>query len=488
MLSRRDFLKQGATLSALAFAFSPFKYLWADARNWAELRGLLSGTGAELCFPGENNYSSYKKLFNLRLTPAPAAILRGSSEVAIQRAIEWCSTNDIPVHCRSGGHSYEGLSSGSGLVVDMRPFQKLNIDTANNRAQIGAGHLLGSLIEKLFRNGYAIPTGSCATVGLSGLTLGGGVGLSARQWGLTCDQVNSFKVILADGKLVTASSQENPDLYWALRGGGGGQFGIVTEFDFSLKRAYEVYTFVLKWPRSQYKEVLENWQQQIQTGSKQVTSIFKLVGNANGMGDVKIVGQVLSRDNLRAPTEQEARELIRPYVVGRPSQTNLQRRTFLDAANYFAGGEDPPVKFKAKSSYAYKALDRDAMSAIQSELDNIPSGSTVALMFDSDGGAVADKSSEDTAFFHRKALYSVQYYTQWGGATSSSQQLNLMNRIYQNINPHFSGYCYYNYCDADLDRPLSRYFGDNVQRLKEIKDTYDPNGLFQNAIQNFSSR
>jgi len=488
MFTRREFLKQGASLSALALSFSPLRFLWADSRNWEELRALLSGTGAELFFPGENNYSTYKKLFNLRFNPSPAAILRGASELAIQRAVEWCTTQNIPIHCRSGGHSFEAFSSGPGLVIDLRPFQKLSIDTTQHRAKIGAGHLLGSLTEKLYRNNYAIPTGSCATVGLSGLTLGGGVGLSSRQWGLTCDQVNSFRVVLADGRIVTADREENPDLFWALQGGGGGQFGVVTEFDFSLKRALDVYTFVLKWPRAQFKSVLQNWQQLTTSGSRQITSIFKISGNSSGMGEVKIIGQVLSRDNTRPPTEEEARALIRPYVVGRPSQTLLQRRNFLEAATYFAGGEDPPVRFKSKSSYAYELLSNDAMSVIESELDNVPAGSSVAMMFDSYGGAVADKDPLDTAFFHRKALFSVQYYTQWANTADSEQRLNLMRRVYRNVNPYFSGYSYYNYCDSDLEAPLQKYFGENAARLKEIKGLYDPNGLFQNSAQNLSPR
>ncbi len=488
MITRREFLKHSASLSALALTFSPLKYLWAQQRDWAELRALLNGTGAELCFPGESNYSTYKKLFNLRFNPAPAAILRGSSELALQRAIEWCSSQNIPIHCRSGGHSFEALSSGAGLVIDLRPFQKLSIDTNTHRARIGAGHLLGSLTEKLYRSNYALPTGSCATVGLSGLTLGGGVGLSSRQWGLTCDLVNSFRVVLADARIVNASQEENSDLFWALKGGGGGQFGVVTEFDFSLKRALDVYTFVLKWPRSQFKSVLQNWQQLTLSGSKQITSIFKISGNANGMGEVKIVGQVLSRDNSRPPTEEEARALIRPYVVGRPTQSTLQKRNFLEAATFFAGGEDPPVRFKSKSSYAYEILSQEAMSVIESELDNIPSGASVAMMFDSYGGAIADKTPSETAFYHRKALYSVQYYSQWANNSESEQRLNLMRRIYRSVNPYFSGYSYYNYCDSDLEAPLEKYFGENAERLKEIKNIYDPKGLFQNSIQNLIPR
>lgn len=492
MISRREFIKSLSSLPLLAIGFSPLKYLWGQDRNWASLRALLAGTGANLHLPGEQAYSNFKSLFNLRHRASPSAIVRGASTTAIQQTIQWAQENQVPVHSRSGGHSFEALSSGPGLVIDTRPFNQISIDREAKRCRVGAGVMLGNLIQVLAQAGFALPTGSCATVGVAGLTLGGGMGLSSRSWGLTCDRLVSAKAILADGSSVTLSETENSDLFWAIRGGGGGSYCIVTEFEFSLMRALDVYTFAISWPATYFSRVLRNWEKQILNGSEQINSILKITANSSGAQEVKIVGQILSQDNLSAPTENEARSLLSDFLgqalLNSATTKRFQRRSFADAATYFAGGEDPPVRFKSKSSYAYEALSDEGVVAIEDALSELPSRFNLALMFDAYGGAIANKATNDTAFFHRKALYSVQYYVQWATDDESSSKLSTMRSVYSKINPHFSGYAYVNYCDADLVNPLELYFGDNLERLAQIKLSRDPHNIFRNSIQNFNEQ
>jgi len=502
MLSRRDFLKGLGSLPIVTLAQLPLsRFLWGQDQNWGALQQQIASTGSQLSLPGDAAYLSAKQIFNLRLNPSPAAILTGSSEDAIQKAIAWAAQNNVNVYGRSGGHSYEGFSMGPGLVVDTRGFNTINVDSDAQTATIGAGSLLGRVIHTLSdgtsNNGFAIPTGSCGTVGVAGLTLGGGMGLSSRMWGLTCDNLNSVRIITADGNIQNVSSTQNADLFWALRGGGGGNYGVVTSFEFNLHRALDVVTFTMAWPGSQFERVFTNWQQQIQNtqsqnglNPRQVTSIFKINANSSGITDVRIVGQVLSGDGQNAPTTSDARALIQPYAVGNPSASHLNPMTFVKAAEFFAGGthfpeDDPPVRFKAKSSYCMEALDSNAMSTIRSALaNNIPSGAGVCLMCDSYGGAIADVAADATAFAHRNALYCMQYYVQWGNSSSDTSMLNMMNALYTQINPNFSGACYPNYCDSDLPNPLAAYYGDNLARLQSIKKTVDPSGLFKNSIQN----
>ncbi|HJY59497.1 MAG TPA: FAD-binding oxidoreductase, partial [Streptosporangiaceae bacterium] len=242
----------GAPMSARASAASGPP----TSADWTALARDLSGP---LVRPGESGYTTAKELFDPRfdsLRPAGIAYCRNPHDVATSLA--FVRKYGIPVAARCGGHSYAGWSSTSGLIVDVTRMAGVNV--SGSTATVGAGTRLIDFYNGLAAHGRAVPGGSCPTVGISGLTLGGGIGVVGRAYGLTCDNVTSMQVVTADGQIRTANAKTNSDLFWACRGGGGGNFGVVTSFTFTTHPAGAICLFFLSWPWSQAARVISAWQ------------------------------------------------------------------------------------------------------------------------------------------------------------------------------------------------------------------------------------
>src|SRR5579862_1998791 len=226
------------------------------AADWAALARDLSGP---LIRPGESGYTTAKELFDPRfdsLRPAGIAYCRNSHDVATSLA--FVRKFGIGVAARCGGHSYAGWSSTSGLIIDVT--RMAGVSVSGSTATVGAGTRLIDFYNGLAAHGRAVPGGSCPTVGISGLTLGGGIGVVGRAYGLTCDNVTSMQIVTADGQIRTANASTNSDLFWACRGGGGGNFGVVTSFTFTTHPAGAICLFFLSWPWSQAARVIAGWQ------------------------------------------------------------------------------------------------------------------------------------------------------------------------------------------------------------------------------------
>src|ERR1700733_323807 len=227
-----------------------------NSADWKALARDLSGP---LIRPGEAGYTTAKELFDPRfdsLRPAGVAYCRTPHDVATSLA--FVRKYGIPVAARCGGHSYAGWSSTSGLIIDVTRMAGVQVD--GSTATVGAGTRPIDFYSGLAAQGRAVPGGSCPTVGISGLTLGGGVGVVARAYGLTCDNLQSVQLVTADGTIRTCDPSENSDLFWACRGGGGGNFGVATSFTFGTHPAGDIVVFFLYWPWAQAEQVLSAWQ------------------------------------------------------------------------------------------------------------------------------------------------------------------------------------------------------------------------------------
>ena len=245
--------------------------------TFATLEKQLSGA---LARPGQSGYRPTTLLYNPRFfsQPAPQAIAHVESTADVAACVRFAAEGGAPVRIRNGGHSYGGWSSGKGLVVDLAKLKAIKVDGAAMTATIGAGALLGDVYSELAAQGVSIGGGSCATVGVTGLTLGGGVGVLARTYGLACDQLAAAKVVTADGKVRTVDKDTDADLFWALRGGGG-SFGAVTELTFDVRAAPRVQTFFLQWSWSAAPEVLAAWQDWMSDAPRELWSTCKLLAD-----------------------------------------------------------------------------------------------------------------------------------------------------------------------------------------------------------------
>ena len=256
--------------------------------TYDQLAMQLSGT---LARPGQSEYQPRALLYNPRFfsQTEPAAIALVESAADVAACVTFAADGGAPVRVRNGGHSYGGWSSGPGLVVNLAKLNKVTVDTAAKTATIGAGALLADVYSQLGAKGVSIGGGSCATVGVTGLALGGGVGVLARTYGLTCDQLASVQVVTADGRVRTVNANTDADLFWALRGGGG-SFGAVTELTFNVRPAPKMQTFFLQWPLSSAATVLAAWQEWMPKAPRELWSTCKLLVEPGRGSRVLIAG------------------------------------------------------------------------------------------------------------------------------------------------------------------------------------------------------
>ena len=419
--------------------------------------------------------------FNLRTTVRPQVIAQCKTAHGVSLAVQWARQHQFALCGHGGGHSYEGFSSCSGIVIDVRKMDAVVIDAANQTARIGAGCLLGDVAEKLFVQKFALPAGTCKPVGIAGLTLGGGHGLASRKFGLTIDSLLSAHLVDASGNELNASATENPDLFWALRGGGGGNFGIVTEFTFKVHPVNRVIAFRIVWPNNFPTAVLKKWQSFAQSAPDELGFVLVMSGGQGHITGIRCTGLYLPQTASETPTVSKLKTLLAPLLsIGGPTLTTKQF-SYIEAARYFAGNGDPDrVFFKAKSDYSPGAWTSEAVSTFIGALRNL--ASPVAAIFEAYGGAINRVAETATAFPHRgDTRFCLQYYAEWSSASSTNGKVAAVRALYAAMRPHVPGYSYVNYIDLDLPDYAPAYYKANLPRLQTVKQQYDPDNFFHFA-------
>jgi FAD/FMN-containing dehydrogenase len=501
---RRRFMMAGAALGAGA-AFGASALVGrsrADTRpaagptnaDWAALRSKLSTH--TLSRPGDRSYPLAHQLFDPRfdfLHPSGIAYCGNATDVST--ALTFVKKFKLRFRVRSGGHSYAGWSSlDGGLVIDVSKINHFRV--GNGTITVGAGLDLIHLYENLAAHGLAIPGGSCPTVGLAGLALGGGIGVLSRQYGLTCDAIESLQIVTADGAVLNCDGTQHTDLLWASKGGGGGNFGVATSFTLRTHKLSGLVVFFLQWPFARANRVISGWQSWAPHGPSELWSNMHLSSAFGGTPQISVGGTWLGSV---AGANRAIRSLI-ARVGAQPSFISVVHKTFLQAMLYEAGcsnltvmqcnttpsGVLPRVPSFAKSDFF---TDRLPASGIQAAINAIelaggvrgPQGGGAAIAFDALGGAVNQVRPQATAFVHRDALWDIQYSTSWtspGSASGVAHAHAWLRDAYADLHPHANGQAYQNYIDPDLKNWRQAYYGANYPRLSRIKHRYDPHNLF----------
>jgi FAD binding domain/Berberine and berberine like len=476
------------------------------ASDWAALGRDLSGP---LVRPGEASYPVAKRLFDPRfdvLSPAGIAYCRNPQDVST--CLAFVRKYGVPVAARCGGHSYAGWSSTSGLIVDVTRMAGVQVN--GTTATVGAGTRLIDFYSGLTAQGRAVPGGSCPTVGISGLTLGGGVGVVARAYGLTSDNLQSVQLVTADGQVRTCDSRENSDLYWACRGGGGGNFGIATSFTFGTHPAGDIVVFFLYWPWAQAERLISAWQSWAPHGPDELWSNMHLSaapgggtpGSKGGTPTIEVGGTYIG-------TVGEAyTQLEKLYAAAgsRPSSYYLNTMSWLDAMlleagcsnltvpechlpTQVAGGQLSRASEFAKSDIFTTPLSSAGIGTLLSGVENLrdvdgaPGGSG-GIAFDSLGGAVNRVAASATAYVHRNGLFQAQYTTGWTVPSNGVPPAGALRQrawqlaFWKSMRPYASGQAYQNYIDPDLADWRTAYYGANLTRLTQIKAAHDPGNVF----------
>ena len=441
---------------------------------------IIPAADGQVLRPGDAEFNTLLP-FNLRTTVRPMVIAQCRTPHAVSLAVQWARSHGVALCGHGGGHSYEGFSSCAGIMIDVRKMNAITIDAASQTARIGAGSLLGTVAETLFTQHFALPAGSCKPVGIAGLTQGGGHGFTSRKFGLTCDSLLAAHVVLANGSEVNASATENPNLYWALRGGGGGNFGIVTEFTFKLHPVNRVIAFSIKWPNNYPTNSLKTWQSFAQSAPDELSFVLNMTGGQGAISGIHCSGLYLPANAGGTPTVGDLQTLLAPLMaVGNPVLTTRQF-SYIEAVRYFAGDGDPNrIFFKAKSDYSLSAWSDAAVATFIAALKASPY--PIAAIFEAYGGAIGRVAAADTAFPHRgDTRFCLQYYLQWSSSASTNGRLAAIRALYAAMRPHLPGYSYVNYLDLDLHDYAAAYYRDNLSRLRMVKQQYDPDNVFHFA-------
>src|SRR5829696_1697715 len=420
-------------------------------------------------WPQDPAYDEARADFNSRLSHFPAAIVICGDARDVQNAVRWGREEGLPLSARSGGHSYEAFSVlDGGLVVDLSGLNAVDIDRQRGEAIVGVGVRLGDLYRRLGDAGFALSAGTCPTVGIAGLTLGGGFGFLSRQDGLTCDNLLAVDMVAADGALVHVSAQEQPDLFWALRGGGGGNFGIATSFTFRLRPIDDVTLFSVTWPWDEATAVLDAWQHLAPVTDERLVAEFHLPDSR--VGTVTSEGQFAG-----AASELEA--LLRPLLqVGTPSTPQIWSVPFLTAVDYFAGTAVAHTTFKNTGAFAYEPLSPAAIATLIEQMGTSPSQRNKVGLYPF-GGAIASVDPAATAFVHRRALFNLQYMAYWDTPADGQTNVTWVRDLRTAMSPYTTG-TYVNFVDADLTDWATAYYGANFDRLVEVKAAVDPDDVF----------
>lgn len=414
-------------------------------------------------------YDEARQNYNGRFQKFPLIIVYCLYTEDVVNAIKWVRKHRIPFRVRDGGHSYEAFSLlNGGLIIDVSELCHIQINENQGTVRIGAGCRFKDIYETLWQKGLTIPAGTCPTVGVSGLTLGGGHGLLSRQMGLTCDSLIEIEMVTAHGRIIRANRNENASLFWACRGGGGGNFGAVTSFIFRTHPIYIVSHCRMTWDFDDLAAVVDAWQRRAPYFDTRLTSLLALP--ARSQGDLRFTGVFIG-------TQTDLEQLLLPFPEAIPPKTvSFHTNTWAEVVDLFA---DTPAKqelFKNSSAYVYEMLNEAGIATLVRYLDDAP-GPINVLALNAYGGAIAQVPTDATAFFHRRALFSMQYQSYWFEKDQAEQNIDWIESFRTSMLPYTRG-AYCNYCDRMIADWPTAYYGDNLPRLQEVKRMYDPENLF----------
>jgi hypothetical protein len=482
---RRQFLRDslqfaGKTALAGAFLIPGWKAL-AVSDAWSspaedpllELARQLQGA---VLLPDDERYPGARLVYCRRTEEVrPLAIAMCETESDVRRALEWAKSRRVPFRVRSGGHSFEGYSVTTGLLIDVSCLDTISIDREAATLTVGAGAKLGAIHEAATAHGFHFVGGTCSTVGIAGYTLGGGMGTLSRPFGLAIDQLLSLRMVTADGRAVRASGHENPDLFWACRGGGGGNFGIVTEFQFQLHPiAGPITLYESNWHGERAQEAYMAWQKWGAMLPREMTSIFYISASPGHIDYASMRGQFLG-------PKSGLERLMQPlFSDSPPNASRIWEATAKEVIRYFGDdGHFIPQLFKAKSAMLERRWSESDVATLLEKCTRPDQPGTADLHFSLLGGAVSEVEECATAFPHRKGVWaSLEVSTMWGDTADTPKFLGWMNQLGGEIARLGSHRAYGNYIDADLPGWENAYYGANLSRLREARAKWDPEGTF----------
>ena len=441
---------------------------------------LQQGFTGELLRPTDLGYADAPAVWNGMVARNPGLIIRCGSVEAVQAAVIAASRANVLTAVRCGGHSLAGYSTcEGGVVIDLSLMRSAIVDEEKRRARFSGGCLLGDVDRATQKVGLVYPAGVVSQTGAAGLILGGGFGWLTRRFGMSCDNVEGFTLVVADGSVVRASARENSDLFWALRGGGG-NFGVVTEFEVKLHPLTSVLFGTGMFLGDDITRVLQYWREFMPQAPDNLKWSFSLrlaPKSENIPPDVR-GQQVASESVLWIGAPEQGRSDVE-HVLSVCSATAVTKHilSFVDLQT-MADWEFPAGRrYYTKSGYL-KILDDDAIACMVRALATIPSPMTqIEIAYQ--GGAAARVAAEETAFGDRSSPFIVNVLGSWLEPAEDANNISWIRDLFANLRPSMTPGVYVNFMSADEEDRVTEAYRERWDRLVAVKSHYDPDNFFR---------
>jgi hypothetical protein len=476
LTTRRQFVQQ-TTLATAALYGRPIEILAGAQRilesreqaagtpDSAAIRKLVSQISGNVITPETPDYASARLIFNRAFDKHPALLVRCASASDVARSLEFTQNQNLPLAVRAGGHNRAGFSvCDGGVVIDLSGMNRVAVDADKRVARAQAGALVRDLDQATERFGLATTSGGCPTVGIAGLTLGGGQGQLMSKYGAACDNLISAQLVTVDGRQLEASQNSNPDLFWAIRGGGG-NFGVMTALEYRLHPVTDVLAGTLIYPAGRTAEMLQTFEKLVSTAPDELNVLCGVLPSGRG-----------ARFQLQffyCGDPRQGDELLKPLRALKPQEDNVRVKPYLEAQA--AGFLRAPVAH-FQTNLFLPELSAPAIAAITAAADQAPSTNRVFIV--PLYGAISRVGITDTAFPLRRPGYEVDITGLWSAPAEKESAVRWVKSLRDSLQPFAHG-VYANQLGETSDALVRASYGTNYARLVEIKKKYDPGNVLR---------
>jgi FAD/FMN-containing dehydrogenase len=435
------------------------------------VREFAAGLRGEIVRPEEDGYDAARAVFNGMIDKRPALIVRCAGTSDVIRGVDFAHAHDLLLAVRSGGHNVAGKAVCDGsLMLDLSPMKGMRVDPARRRVRVQSGLTLGEFDHETQAFGLATPLGVVSMTGIAGLTLGGGLGWLNGKHGLACDNLLSADVVTADGRLLTASEEENEDLFWGIRGGGG-NFGVVTSFEYRLHPVGPVLAGGLRYPAAKARDVLRFYHE-FASGCPDELSTSALLGRAP---DGSLVAGITV---CYCGAIEEGERVLRPLrAFGSPLEDGIRPMAYTALQSAPDEGFPPGQQHYWKSSNLEHLSDEaiEVMVRLVKEMPSPSSGVGLQQMH----GAASRVDPAATAFPHRDEHYDLLILSQWANPADSEENVRWTRELFEAMQPFVGKGVYVSNLGEEEGDRVKEAYGEHYERLVALKDRYNPTNLFR---------
>jgi FAD/FMN-containing dehydrogenase len=443
------------------------------------IESLRSRVSCPVVTPGDPGYDKARRVYNFMIDRHPAAVVQCMSAADVASVVAHAADTGMELAVRGGSHSVPGFGTGDGaLVADLSGLSSVTVDPYRRTASAGGGMTWGGFDEATSAHGLATTGGIISTTGVGGLTLGGGIGYLARAHGLSCDNLISAQVVTAEGEIVTASDLQHPDLFWALRGGGG-NFGVVTEFTFQLHPVAEIYGGPMFFELSDGPAVLGFFNEYIRTAPREYGGFpaFQMAPPLPFVPEDRVGDPLVAVVSCWTGSPHDGEKVLQGFRdVANPVAEHVGLMPYPALNSAFDALVPPGLQHYWKAAFVGD-LTAEAIRTHLEHGSRLPVVNSTVHLYPING-ACHDVAAGETAFGHRDANYAVVMAGMWPDPADNEANIRWVQDYDAAIAPHSLGGGYVNFASADDQSKVAANYGANYPRLQQVKGRYDPGNLF----------